>query len=197
MGEGRLRRRAVLATAGAAGATGATGATGAATLVACGVQTPGSGSSGAPAVITTPAELLVWINDHGPEVQQWIESELIPKFKQEQPKIAVNIKWENWGGVAERLNAVFAAGSAPDVFTGGAEWAGSLAIKKQSLDITNYVKAWGQSSDFTEAAMAATMMNGRNFGVPVTSDARTLVYRKDLFRAAGLNPEKGPATWEE
>jgi ABC-type glycerol-3-phosphate transport system substrate-binding protein len=92
---------------------------------------------------------------------------------------------------------MFAAGSAPDVYTGGAEWAGSLAIKKQSLDITNFVKAWGQASDFTDAAMAATMMNGRNYGVPVLSDARTLVYRKDLFRAAGLNPEKGPSTWEE
>ena len=38
---------------------------------------------------------------------------------------------------------------------------------------------------------------GKHYGVPVTSSARSLVYRKDLFRAAGLNPDKGPTTWEE
>jgi len=148
-------------------------------------------------VIQTAAELQVWINDHNPEIQQWIEADLLPKFKQEQPKITVNIKWENWSGVAERLNAMFAASSMPDVYTGGAEWAGSLALKKLSLDITSYVKTWGQSGDFTDAAMEATMMNGRNYGVPQTSAARSLIYRKDLFRTAGLNPEKGPSSWEE
>ena len=59
-------------------------------------------------MISTPTEILVWINDHGPEVQQWVQSDLLPKFKTEQPNVTVNIKWENWTGVAERLNAVFA-----------------------------------------------------------------------------------------
>ena len=189
------RRRHLIGGIGGAAGLGALGALGAA---GCGTApAPGTGPGAAPAVIQTATELHVWLNDHGPEVQAWIDNELLPRFKQEQPKITVNIKWETWTGVAERLNAVFAAGSPPDVFTGGAEWAGSLALKQQSLDITNYVKAWGQASDFTEAAMAATMMGGRHYGVPVLSDARTLVYRKDLFRAAGLNPEKGPGTWEE
>jgi multiple sugar transport system substrate-binding protein len=190
----RLGRRRLLAGAGA-GAAGVL----AASCGAPGGAAPegGQAGGGAPAVISTPTEILVWLNDHGPEVQQWIDSELLPKFKTEQPKVTVTIKWEGWSGVAERLNAVFAAGSAPDVFTGGAEWAGSLALKGQSRDISSQVKAWGEASDFVESAMAATMMNGKHYGVPVTSDARTLVYRKDLFRAAGLDPERGPTTWDE
>ncbi|HVG96280.1 MAG TPA: extracellular solute-binding protein [Chloroflexota bacterium] len=191
--DGRAARRRLLATSGAAGAA----------LLAAACATPGTAPAGgpapggAPAVISTPTEILVWLNDHGPEAQIWIESELLPRFKTEQPNVTVNIKWENWTGVAERLNAVFAADSAPDVFTGGAEWAGSLALKGQSRDISAYVRAWGEASDFVDSAIAATTMNGKNYGVPVTSDARTLVYRKDLFRAAGLNPDKGPATWDE
>jgi multiple sugar transport system substrate-binding protein len=193
-GDARYGRRRLLATSGAGGATLLAAACG-----APGTSAPDGGASGgaAPAVIATPTEILVWLNDHGPEAQIWIESELLPKFKAEQPKVTVNIKWEGWTGVAERLNAVFAADSAPDVFTGGAEWAGSLALKGQSRDISGYVKSWGEASDFVDSAMAATMMNGKHYGVPVTSDARTLVYRKDLFRAAGLNPDKGPATWDE
>jgi ABC-type glycerol-3-phosphate transport system substrate-binding protein len=185
----RLNRRSAASLAAGTGT--------AALATACGVG--GSGGDGgrtAPAVIQNATELFVWINDHSPEVQIWVDQELLPKFKQEQPKITVNIKWENFTGVAERLNAVFAAGSSPDVFTGGAEWAGSLALKKQSLDISNYIKQWGQASDFTEAAMAATMMGGKHYGVPQTSAARSLIYRKDLFRAAGL-PDRGPNSWEE
>ena len=150
-----------------------------------------------PTVISAQTELQVWLNDHGPEVQKWWDDELMPAFKKEQPNIKVVVKWENWTGVADRLNAVMVAGSLPDVFTGGAEWVGSMAGKKMALDISPYVKVWGESSDFTESAMNATMSGGKNYGVPVTSDARVLVYRKDLFRAAGLDPEKQPTSWEE
>jgi multiple sugar transport system substrate-binding protein len=187
--DGSSNRRTVLGSGLVAGAA----------LGACapGQSAPGTGQGAAPNVIATATELHVWLNDHNPEVVAWVENDLLPKFKQEQPRITVNIKWEAWGGVAERLNAMFAAGSAPDVYTGGAEWAGSLAGKNQSLDISKYVKAWGEAKDFTDSSMAATMVGGKNYGVPVQSDARTLVYRKDLFRAAGLNPERGPSTWEE
>ena len=145
---GGYGRRRVLG-AGAVGVAGL-GATLGSACGTPGAPAGGTAGRGAPAVISTPTEILVWINDHGPEVQQWVQSDLLPKFKTEQPNVTVNIKWENWTGVAERLNAVFAAGSAPDVFTGGAEWAGSLAIKGQSRDISSYVKAWGEASDFVE-----------------------------------------------
>ena len=107
-----------------------------------------------PTVISGQTELVVWINDHGPEVQKWFDDELMPAFKKEQPNVKIAVKWENWTGVADRLNQVLAAGSLPDVFTGGAEWVGSMSAKKMALDITPYVKVWGEASDFTEAAMA-------------------------------------------
>ena len=156
-----------------------------------------SAAKAVPTVISGQTELVVWINDHGPEVQKWFDDELMPAFKKEQPNVKIAVKWENWTGVADRLNQVLAAGSLPDVFTGGAEWVGSMSAKKMALDITPYVKVWGEASDFTEAAMNATISGGKNYGVPVTSDARVLVWRKDLFRAAGLDPEKQPTTWEE
>ena len=96
-----------------------------------------------PTVISAQTELQVWLNDHGPEVQKWWDDELMPAFKKEQPNIKVVVKWENWTGVADRLNAVMVAGSLPDVFTGGAEWVGSMAGKKMALDVSPYVKVWG------------------------------------------------------
>lgn len=35
------------------------------------------------------------------------------------------------------------------------------------------------------------------YGLPITQKTSGIIYRKDLFRQAGLNPEKPPANWDE
>ncbi len=37
-------------------------------------------------------------------------------------------------------------------------------------------------------------MNGRIYGVPLYADVSALFYNKDLFRKAGLDPEKPPTS---
>lgn len=39
--------------------------------------------------------------------------------------------------------------------------------------------------------------NGDIYGVPISIHANGLMFRRDAFQAAGLDPEKPPATWEE
>ena len=37
----------------------------------------------------------------------------------------------------------------------------------------------------------------KQWGIPVAFSTKSLYWNKDLFAAAGLDPEKAPATWEE
>lgn len=39
--------------------------------------------------------------------------------------------------------------------------------------------------------------DGQNYGVPFYVDASSLFWNKDLYRQAGLDPEKGPTNWQE
>jgi multiple sugar transport system substrate-binding protein len=39
--------------------------------------------------------------------------------------------------------------------------------------------------------------DGENYGVPFYVDASSLFWNKDLYRQAGLDPEKGPTSWQE
>ncbi|MFH1739285.1 MAG: extracellular solute-binding protein [bacterium] len=39
--------------------------------------------------------------------------------------------------------------------------------------------------------------NGSIYGIPANSYVMTLFYRRDLFQEAGLNPDRGPETWDE
>ena len=38
---------------------------------------------------------------------------------------------------------------------------------------------------------------GRYYGIPYTVDLSGLVWNKELFREAGLDPERPPETWDE
>ena len=48
-----------------------------------------------------------------------------------------------------------------------------------------------------ESSVEAQRYDGKLYGIPVCSLTTLLYYRKDLFEAAGLDPERPPETWEE
>ena len=66
--------------------------------------------------------------------------------------------------------------------------------------IDNFVKtaedkAWLGS--FYKAFMANSQSGGKTWGVPFQRSTIVLYYNKELFKAAGLDPNKPPATWAE
>jgi sn-glycerol 3-phosphate transport system substrate-binding protein len=56
-------------------------------------------------------------------------------------------------------------------------------------------KAWLGS--FYKAFMLNSQTGGKTWGVPFQRSTIVLYYNKDLFKAAGLDPNKGPTTWAE
>jgi len=56
-------------------------------------------------------------------------------------------------------------------------------------------KKWMAS--FFPAFMANSRTGGKTWGVPFQRSTIVLYWNKDLFKEAGLDPEKGPATWTE
>jgi sn-glycerol 3-phosphate transport system substrate-binding protein len=56
-------------------------------------------------------------------------------------------------------------------------------------------RAWLDS--FYPALMANGQIEGQTWGVPFQRSTIVAYYNKDMFRAAGLDPERAPATWDE
>jgi sn-glycerol 3-phosphate transport system substrate-binding protein len=52
-------------------------------------------------------------------------------------------------------------------------------------------------ADFYPAFMANSQQDGKTYGLPFQRSTPVLYYNKDLFKAAGLNPEQGPQTWDD
>ena len=62
-------------------------------------------------------------------------------------------------------------------------------------DISGVDKSWLNS--FYPALMANGNIEGKTWGIPFQRSTIVAYYNKDLFRAAGLDPEAPPTTWDE
>lgn len=70
-----------------------------------------------------------------------------------------------------------------------------LIVPFGSVIETEEEKAW--LDGFYPALMANGQIEGQTWGVPFQRSTIVAYYNKDMFRAAGLDPEKAPTTWDE
>jgi multiple sugar transport system substrate-binding protein len=115
-------------------------------------------------------------------------------FEKQHPNIDVKPTEYAWNGAT--FAAQLAAGRLPTVFTVPFTDARTLGEHRQVADITAAVKKWPYFKRFQKTIIAeATTAKGRIIGVPYAAYAQALHYNRDLFRQAGLDPNKPPTTW--
>jgi len=117
-------------------------------------------------------------------------------FEKQHPNIAVKPVEYAWNGAT--FAAQLAAGRLPTVFTVPFTDARTLGEHRQVADITAGVKKWAYYKKFQKTIIAeATTSKGRIIGVPYAAYAQALHYNRQLFKEAGLDPNKPPTTWAQ
>src|SRR6476619_7602542 len=117
-------------------------------------------------------------------------------FEKQHPNIDVKPVEYAWDGAT--FAAQLAAGRLPTVFTVPFTDARTLGEHHQVADITAGVKKWPYYKKFQKTIIAeATTANGQIIGVPYAAYAQALHYNRQLFRQAGLDPNKPPTTWAQ
>lgn len=75
-----------------------------------------------------------------------------------------------------------------------------LLISKHAVaDITSLAKGWQYWSSYNPgiASIATDPATGKIYGIPASGYALGIYYNRKMFKAAGLDPDKPPTTWEE
>jgi multiple sugar transport system substrate-binding protein len=117
-------------------------------------------------------------------------------FEKLHPNIVVKPTEYAWNGAT--FASQLAAGRLPTVFTVPFTDARTLGEHHQVADITAAVKRWPYFKRFQKTVIAeATTAKGRIIGVPYAAYAQALHYNRQLFKQAGLNPNKPPTTWAQ
>ena len=115
------------------------------------------------------------------------------KFMEENPGVTVNVEQEPEGG---QLTARIAAGDTPDVLVGvfGYQPA-KFAKEKLIVDLKDMP---GSEELFDRIAPQYVQENfGGRYYVPWNATTQLMIYNKELFKEAGLDPNKPPKTFEE
>ncbi len=92
------------------------------------------------------------------------------------------------GGNAPQLSVILSV----DMYTLYDE---DLILSFDEFATTDEDKAWLKS--FYPAFMENSQIDGKTYGIPFQRSTPVLYWNKEAFKAAGLDPEHAPATWDE
>lgn len=82
----------------------------------------------------------------------------------------------------------------PDVIEGLLEDTAVYVQKGLIEPLDTYFEAWDEKNQFIESTLAPLRIDGKLYGLPYNTNARAVVYRKDIFEKYHLPV---PKTWDE
>jgi multiple sugar transport system substrate-binding protein len=96
-----------------------------------------------------------------------------------------------------KVGAAAGSGGLPDILAADVVYSPNYVQQGVFQDITAEVDALPFRDDISPAHIEAASLDGKLFGVPMIVDSSLIMYNKDLYSAAGLDPEQGPTSFDE
>ncbi len=99
----------------------------------------------------------------------------------------------------DKMLTAVAGGQGPDLLLLDQIWVSQYAAGGYVMPISDKMMGSGiKAEDYFPGAWGAGSYLGKIYAIPFDVGVWALMYyNKDLFKAAGLNPEKPPVTWDE
>lgn len=175
----------------------------AATAVACG------GDAGDPDRLSScPTEALDEASEDGPvEIELWhtmtphsgVLAELTNEFNRSQDRVRVDlVDNRNHEDQQERYREGLETGDLPDVVQHEESWFQQMVDTRSALPVQSCIDATGfDTGDFVDRALRYYELDGVQWALPFNVTTPVLLYNRDVFARAGLDPDDPPTTLEE
>lgn len=138
----------------------------------------------------------VRIGNDAAEADYW--KRVIADFNAENPDVLVTYDDAAIGEAMEtKLNAMFSAGLGPDLIGHGIMSVAARVEAGHYKPITPYFDTWDGKDDLMPSVLANGVYQGEVYGLAYSTTPFIFAWRKDLFSAEGLDPEKPPQNWAE
>jgi multiple sugar transport system substrate-binding protein len=129
----------------------------------------------------------------GPALQKVIDD-----FNASQDKVEVTANIMPWDTLYQKVLTSVASSDGPDIIAMSASRMPQFSSQGLFMGVDDfYTDAANDTAALADSAITASVYDGVNYGVPVNYTPMMMYYNKDLFTAAGLDPEKPPTTWDE
>lgn len=144
-----------------------------------------------------PVEITFW---HGEtSTNEDVLKELIAKFEAGQDRVRVRlVNQVTYRDLLNKYRAGLVTGDLPDLAAMGAGTDQSLIDSGSVVPVDDCIKAANYSlTDFVPRAIATHTIKGVQWSMPWTVPTPLLLYDRNAFRAAGLDPDRPPSTLDE
>ena len=130
-----------------------------------------------------------------------IHEQIIAEFNQRHPqiKIVLEAPQPDYEQLVQRTLAGIPQKNAPVLSFQGVNQVRQFVDAGHAVDLSAFVKGdprW-QQEGYYPGMMALGRFDGRQMAVPFAISTPIMYYNADLFRKAGLDPDKPPKTWPE
>ncbi|MDT5034896.1 MAG: multiple sugar transport system substrate-binding protein [Micromonosporaceae bacterium] len=144
----------------------------------------------------TATSISVWFPGTNKTEIDLVTKTIVPAFEKDTgSKVAVT--FVDWTDLSPKLNAAFAAGTAPDVFGHGPAAVADFVVNDRVEPLTRYVASLSKTdAEDLGTALPGGQVKGTQYLIPLSMQGNLIAYRADLFTAAGLDPNTPLPTWE-
>lgn len=125
---------------------------------------------------------------------------LEPEFEELHPDIDLQFEIVPYSDLSTKEMVACQSSVGPDVMWQSYAWTNSFAKMGLLTSYSDYLEnseAIDLENDFDPVALELGTVDGEIYGLPWSMEAMCLVYNKEMFREAGLDPEDPPENWEE
>jgi multiple sugar transport system substrate-binding protein len=158
-------------------------------LAACGDDSSDAGANG---------KVTITVNGQPPKTQPF-ERRIFDEDVAEFERTHENIDIEPREGFMDpkTFNSKLAGGQLEDVFYVYLTDPANLIARRQAADITDFVADVPHVDELQPALKEIFTRDGKVYGLPTANYSLGLLYNRELFTQAGLDPDQPPTTWAE
>ena len=149
-------------------------------LAACGNGSAGTANGNGPATLT------VWLMTGS--APQSIVDAVNADFKAKHSNVTVKVELQQWSDVTTKLDTAFAGSNPPDVVELGNTLVAKYAAAGALQDLSSRRSSFENSSTWLKSLTESCTLNGKLYCAPYYAGSRAIIYRKDMFQAAGVQP---------
>jgi multiple sugar transport system substrate-binding protein len=122
---------------------------------------------------------------------------LVAAWNEKNPNRKINLTYIPHTEMVPKIAQAIASGDVPDLMGMDLIYGPQFEAAGQLVDVTDKIKDWPELKTASPGHMAVSTYEGRIYGVPLYADVSALFWNKDLFKQAGLDPERPPTSLAE
>jgi multiple sugar transport system substrate-binding protein len=137
---------------------------------------------------------ITWWDYMSAEAMVGAITNVIDNYEKENPHITIERTYVPFGDLKNKLLLGSAAGQLPDIIWIDNPDHQAFAAAGVLADISKEIEEWGEAEQYFKGPWSSTVYEGKNYGIPNSSNNLALYYNADLLEKANIEP---PKNWSE